>query len=394
MNSACIVAGARTAFGSFGGALKDQHPIELGRLVARAALERSAVAATAVEEVFFGNVLPADSRSIYLARHIALAAEIPIAAPALTLNRLCGSGLEAVAQAAQGVALGRFNIALAGGVETMSLTPYAAYGARWGGRLGDLKLEDLLLAGLTDRYVDMAMGRTAETLAQKYKISRESQDAWAARSQARAAAARDSGRFAKEIVPVSLRVKKQTVEFAADEFIRPDSDAAALARLPAAFLEGGTVTAGNASGINDGASAVVVASESAARAQGLRPLARILGWASVGCAPEEMGIGPVHAIPRALTYAGLKQADIDLFEINEAFAAQTLAVIQALNLDVERTNVNGGAIALGHPLGASGNRVLLSLCHELAERGLRYGVASLCIGGGQGIAMVVENARL
>ncbi len=390
MQESYIIDGARTPFGNFGGALKDVHPIELGRIVSEAALNRSGVSADDVEEVFFGNVIPADARSIYLARHIALQAGVPITSPALTLNRLCGSGLEAVVQAAQGIALDRFECALSGGVESMSQAPYAARGARFGNRLGSAELEDMLLEGLTDKHVDLAMGQTAENLAKIHSIPREEQDEYAARSQSAAEAARDNGVFADEIVPVTLKSRKGDVVVEQDEFIRGKAGAEKLPKLPPAFAKDGTVTAGNASGINDGASAVTIASQAFVEKRGLTPLAKIRGWGVAGCAPDQMGIGPVHAIPRALTMAGVDLNEINLVEVNEAFAAQYLAVEKMLGLKREITNVNGGAIALGHPLGASGNRVLLTLAKELKRRGEKLGVASLCIGGGQGIAMVIE----
>jgi acetyl-CoA C-acetyltransferase len=391
MEKPVIIDGIRTAFGSFGGSLKGHDPIRLGTDLTRHLLEASNIDASEPEEIFFGNVIPNGPDSIYLARHIGLKAGLPISTPALTLNRLCGSGLEAVAQAAGGIALGRLQLAVAGGVENMSQVPFLATGARWGNRLGSAPMVDLLLEGLTDSHVNLPMGGTAENLARAFSISREEQDEWASTSQKRAEAATQAGRLAEEIMPVNVRVKKEEVPFAADEFIRGEAGASGLAKLRPAFQKDGTVTAGNASGINDGASVMLVASETYAKAKGIQPLARILGWAAVGCAPEQMGIGPVHAIPAALKQAGLELSQMDLVEVNEAFAAQYLAVQKQLKLDPARTNVNGGAIAIGHPLGASGNRVLLTLCKELKRRGDRYGVASLCIGGGQGIAMVVES---
>jgi acetyl-CoA C-acetyltransferase len=394
MAVAFILDGLRTPFGNFGGAFKDLHPTELGRIVTGGLLKKTGTPPDAIAEVFFGNVLPADSSSIYLARHIALGAGLPVETPALTVNRLCGSGMEAVVQAAQGILLGRFDLALAGGVESMSSAPYLATGARWGNRLGTSSLEDALLEGLTDRHVNLPMGCTAENLAADFEISREAQDEYAARSQTLTEAARDAGRLAAEILPVSVPARKADVLVEHDEFIRGKAGSAGLAKLRPAFQNDGTVTAGNASGINDGASVTLIASKEAAGRSGLRPLAKIAGFGVAGCAPDRMGIGPAFAIPRALNMAGLELKDMDLIEINEAFAAQYLAVEKTLGLDRERTNVNGGAIALGHPLGASGNRVLLTLCKELERRGGRYGVASLCIGGGQGIAMVVERADL
>lgn len=392
MQAAYVLDGIRTPFGNFGGGLKSLHPTELGRLVTEGLLKQSGVAPADIAEVFFGNVISTDSSSIYLARHIALKAGLPVETPALTVNRLCGSGMEAVIQAVQGIALGRFDLALAGGVESMSQAPYLATGARWGNRLGSSTLEDTLLEGLTDRHVNLPMGCTAENLAVEYKISREAQDEFAARSQAAAERARDAGLLAQEILPVEIPGRKnESTVIEHDEFIRGAAGAQDLGKLKPAFQKDGTVTAGNASGINDGASATLIASEAAVKKSGRPALAKILGYAVAGCPPEKMGIGPAMAIPKALAMAGLQVKDMDLIEVNEAFAAQYLAVEQALGLDREKTNVNGGAIALGHPLGASGNRVLLTLCKELVRRGGKYGVASLCIGGGQGIAVVVER---
>lgn len=391
MPHALLIDGIRTPFANFGGSLGGAHPTDMGIHVTKALLERTGAHPADVEELIFGNVLLVDSRSPYLARHVALGAGLAVSTSALVVNRLCGSGLEAVVQAAVNIQLGRTNLAVAGGSENMSMAPYLATQARWGSKLGDVPLEDLLQGGLTDRRVNMVMGQTAERLASKHSISREEQDAWALTSQTRAEAAIQSGKFAEEIAPVELPGRKGPTLFSTDEFVRGAAAGEKLASLRPVFEKEGTVTAGNASGINDGASAMLVASEDYARDRQLKPLARIVAWASQGCEPAEMGIGPAVAIPAALKFAGLKLDQMDLVEVNEAFAAQYLAVQKTLSLDPQRTNVNGGAIAIGHPLGASGNRVLLTLCRELARRGGKYGVASLCIGGGQGIAMVVEN---
>ncbi len=387
--AAYILEGRRLPVGSFLGSLKGFGPVELGVLAAKAALSAGGVDPAKVSSLICGNVVPTGPESLYLARHIALKSGLPVDSSALNVNRLCGSGLEAVAQAAWNIASGE-DLSLALGVESMSQAPYLAAGVRTGIRYGDGKLIDLLSSALTDPYIGQAMGRTAETLAQEYSISRKDQDDWALTSQTRAEQAQKSGKLSDEITPVDVREGKETKSFARDEFVRGESAGAKLASLPAVFLENGTVTAGNASGINDGASAVIVCSERYLQSSGKKPLARILGWASRGCPPEKMGIGPVHAIPAALAQAGLSQDKIQLWEINEAFAAQFLAVAKALQLNPEITNVNGGAVAIGHPLGASGNRILLGLVKELKRRGLKYGCASLCIGGGQGIAMVVE----
>ena len=392
MNEAYLVDGTRTPFGTFGGSLKDKSPADLGTHVTRETLELTGISADQIDEIFFGNVIPTDSNSIYLARHIGLKSALPQSSPALTLNRLCGSGLESVVQAASSIMLGRIQAAIAGGVEIMSQAPYISTGARWGNQYGNATLEDMLFNGLTDNYVNLPMGGTAENLAEKYKISREEQDEWAGISQSRAEKARVDGLLAQEITPVILKTRKGDVEFKDDEFIRGAASIPKLPNLKPVFKkEGGTVTAGNASGINDGASAVAVASGEFVKAQGLQPLARIIGFASRGCDPSMMGIGPVNAIPEALKMAGKTLADMDLMEVNEAFAAQFLSVQKELGLDKEKTNVNGGAIAIGHPLGASGNRVLLTLAKELKRRDGKFGVASLCIGGGQGIAMVIES---
>lgn len=388
-----ILNGARTPFGKFGGGLKDVTAVDLGVIATRAALERSGVTAEQVDHVIFGNVVQSDPTAIYLARQIGIKSGVPIETPALTVNRLCGSGLQAVVNAAEQILLGESRMVVAGGAENMSQIPYVLPNARWGYRMGDNQVTDLMTAALYDSCAKISMAETAENLAEEYTISREAQDAFALRSQQLAGAAQASGRLAQEIVPVPLNDKKQTV-IEHDEHLRPDTQLEKLASLKASFKKNGTVTAGNASGINDGAAALVITTAEHAEELGLQPLARIKSWASVGVPPEKMGIGPVPAIQKALQRAGLELADMDLIEVNEAFAAQYLSVEKALGLDPDKTNVNGGAIAIGHPLGASGARVLLSLMLELQNRGQRYGVASLCIGGGQGIAMVIENARL
>ena len=388
-----FLSGVRTGFGTFGGALKDLSATDLGAIAARAALERSGVEPSDVGHVVFGNVLQTSSDAIYLARHVGLRAGLPIETPAVTVNRLCGSGFEAVAQAAQQIILGESHVVLAGGTESMSQAPHVVRGARWGLRLGPAgQLEDSLWEALRDPSCGLSMAETAENLATKYRISRQAVDCYAARSQAAAAAAWERGVFADEVVPVSIqnRKTKQSEEWAADEHMRPGTTIEALAKLPPYFKKDGVVTAGNASGISDGAAALVMTSERYAEQRGLRPIGRLLGWASAGVDPAYMGIGPVPASKKALERAGLTLDDMDLVEINEAFGAQYLAVEQELGLDRERTNVDGGAIALGHPLGASGARITLHLLHALRLRGGRYGLGSACIGGGQGAAVVVE----
>ena len=388
-----FLSGVRTGFGTFGGALKDLTATDLGVIAARAALDRSGVEPAAIGHVVFGNVLQTSADAIYLARHIGLRSGLPIETPALTVNRLCGSGFEAVAQAAQQIVLGESEAVLAGGTESMSQAPHVVRGARWGLRLGPAApLEDTLWEALRDPSCGLSMAETAENLATRYKISRQAVDCYAARSQAAAAAAWQAGGFADEVVPVSIQNRKtrQTEEWAADEHMRPGTTLDALAKLPPYFKKDGVVTAGNASGISDGAAALVMSSERFAVERGLEPIGRLLAWASVGVDPAYMGIGPVPAARKALARAGLRLEDMDLIEVNEAFAAQYLAVEQELGLDRERTNVDGGAIALGHPLGASGARITLHLLHALRRRGGRYALGSACIGGGQGAAVIVE----
>jgi acetyl-CoA acyltransferase 2 len=388
-----FLSGARTGFGTFGGALKDLSATDLGAFAARAALERGGVEANSVDHVVFGNVLQTSADAIYLARHIGLRAGAPIETPAVTVNRLCGSGFEALAQAAQQIVLGESELVLAGGTESMSQAPHVVRGARWGLRLGPAApLEDSLWEALRDPACGLSMAETAEKLAEQYGISRQAVDCYAARSQACAAAGWASGAFAEEVVPVPLQNRKsrQTEAWAADEHMRPGTTVDALAKLPPYFKKDGVVTAGNASGICDGAAALLVASGRFAAERGLRPLGRLLSWASAGVEPSIMGIGPAPAARKALARAGLKLEEMDLVEVNEAFAAQYLAVEQELGLDRERTNLDGGAIAIGHPLGASGARITLHLLHALRRRGGRYGLGSACIGGGQGAAVIVE----
>jgi len=387
-----IIHGARTPFGKFGGGLKDLSAVQLGSLTATEAMKRSKVDPEQVDHVIFGNVVQSGPDAIYLARHIAMQTGMKVETPALTVNRLCGSGLESVVLAAQQVLLGESRIVVAGGAENMSQIPYVLPNARWGYRMGDNQVRDMMTAALVDSCANVSMAQTAENLAEEYSISREAQDEFAYLSQQRAAAAMASGRLVQEIVPVHLNDKHKTV-IDQDEHPR-QTTLEKLNSLKASFSKNGTVTAGNASGINDGAGAVVVTTAEEAKALGVEPLARIKSWASVGVPPEKMGIGPVPATQKALSRANLSVGDIDLFEVNEAFAAQYLSVEKALGLDRDKVNVNGGAIALGHPLGASGTRVLLTLMLELQAQQKRLGVATLCIGGGQGIAMVIENAQL
>jgi len=391
MKDVVIIDGARTAFGTFGGGLRDVSATDLGVAAAKGAIERSKIEPGRIDHVIFGNVLQTSGDAVYLARHIGLKSGLPEEVPALTVNRLCGSGLQAVLLGMQEIQLGQAEFVLAGGTENMSMAPHQIRGARWGIPLGEQKLEDYLWVALVDSYNGLGMANTAENLARKYGITRDEADAFAHRSHTLAAQARESCRFSDEIVPVETKSKKGTLLVDKDEHIRPDTTRESLAKLVARFEEGGTVTAGTASGINDGAAAVIIASAEAAQRAGLRPLARIVSGGVCGVDPDIMGIGPAPSSRQALERAGLQVGDMDLVEINEAFATQYLAVEKDLGLDRERTNVNGGAIALGHPLGASGARLALTLAYELRKREKRYGLASLCIGGGQGIAAVIER---
>ncbi|HET8674819.1 MAG TPA: acetyl-CoA C-acetyltransferase [Blastocatellia bacterium] len=385
-----ILSGARTPMGEYGGALKDLSAIELGAIAARAAIERGGISPDQIDHTVVGNAMQTSGDAIYGARHVALKAGVPVDKPALTVNRLCGSGVQSIVSAAQMIQLGEANAALAGGMESMSQAPHVIRGARWGFRLGEGKLEDSLMVALLDTHCGLYMAQTAENLARKHTISREEQDEYALLSQKRAAAAWESGRLKEEVVPVELKTRKGTTLFEQDDHMRPDTTLEGLARLKPAFSKDGLVTAGNASGIVDGAAALVIADEETARRLESRPLGRIVSWGLAGVPPEIMGIGPVPASQKALAAAGLSLEQIDLVEVNEAFAGQYLAVERELGLDRERTNVNGGAIALGHPLGASGTRLVLTVLMELRRRGKKYGLATACIGGGQGIAMIVE----
>jgi len=391
MREIVILGGARTAFGTYGGALRDVSATDLGIVAAKGALERSKVSPDKIDQVIFGNVLQTSGDAVYFARHIGLKAGLPIEAPALTINRLCGSGLQAILLAAQEIQLGQADFVLAGGAEAMSMAPHMIRGARWGLPLGEQKLEDYLWVALVDSYNGLGMANTAENLGRKYGISRQAADEFAYRSHMLAAKARESCRFSEEIVPVEVKTRKGVTVVDKDEHIRPDTSMEILGKLVARFEKDGTVTAGNASGINDGAAALVVASAEAAENAGLKPIARLVSGGVCGVDPDIMGIGPAPSSRQALKRAGLGIADMDLVEINEAFATQYLAVEKDLGLDRDKTNVNGGAIALGHPLGASGARLALTLITELGKRKGTYGLASLCIGGGQGIAAVFER---
>ena len=391
MNDVLILGGARTPMTDYTGSLKDISALELGAIASRSAFEKTGVKPEWIEHAVFGNVLQTSSDAIYGARHVALKAGVPQEVPALTVNRLCGSGIQAAVNGAQLIQLGEAGMVLTGGIESMSQAPHIMRGLRTGLRLGQGKLEDYLYEALLDPYCGLFMAQTAEKCAAKYNISREEQDAYAIRSQQTAAAAWAAGKFAAEIAPVEIKSRKGVTVVDKDDHLRPETTMEGLAKLPAAFSKDGTVTAGNASGIVDGGAALILSSEAAAKDKGLTPLGRIVTWAYVGVDPSYMGMGPAPATRLALSRAGMTLDQIDLIEVNEAFAGQYLAVEKELGLDRDKTNVNGGAIALGHPLGMTGTRLLLTLTHELGRQGKKYGLATACIGGGQGIAMIVER---
>ena len=386
-----VLGGKRTPMGEYVGALKDISAIDLGAIASRAALETTGVAAEEVDHTIIGNALQTSGDAIYGARHVALKAGVPFDRPALTVNRLCGSGIQSIVSGAQMIQLGEARTCLVGGMESMSQAPHVIRGARSGFALGQGKLEDSLMVALLDTYCNTPMAGTAENLARKFEIGRDVQDEYALRSQQAAKRALDAGIFAEEITPVEIKNRKGTTLFDHDDHMRPETTMEGLAKLRPAFSKDGFVTAGNASGIVDGAASLVIAGEEFVKAKDLKPLGRIVSWAYAGVEPEYMGIGPVPASLQALEKAGLKLSDMDLVELNEAFAAQYLAVEQELGLDREKTNVNGGAIALGHPLAATGTRLVLTMLLELRRRNGRYGLATACIGGGQGIAMVCER---
>jgi acetyl-CoA acyltransferase 2 len=386
-----ILGGKRTPMGEYVGALKDVSAIDLGAVAARGALETTRVSPDEIDHTVFGNALQTSGDAIYGARHVALKAGVPFQRPALTVNRLCGSGIQSIISGAQMIQLGEAGTCLVGGMESMSQAPHVIRGARSGFALGQGKLEDSLMVALLDTYCNTPMAGTAENLARKFDISREEQDKYALRSQIEAKRAKDSGYLAEEIVPVEVKTRKGNVLVDQDDHLRPETTLEGLAKLKSAFAKDGFVTAGNASGIVDGAAALVIAGEEFIKGRDLTPMGRIVSWAYAGVEPEIMGIGPVPATRDALKKAGLTINDLDLVEVNEAFASQYLAVEKELGLDRARTNVNGGAIALGHPLGATGTRLVLTVLQELHRRGGRYALATACIGGGQGIAMVVER---
>ncbi|MFO7586663.1 MAG: acetyl-CoA C-acetyltransferase [Gemmatimonadota bacterium] len=386
-----FLSAVRTPFGTFGGSLKDLSATELGIHASRAAIERAGADASEYDEVFFGNVIQTSADAVYLARHVGLNAGLPDVVPALTLNRLCGSGFQAVIDGAESILLGGARLCLTGGTESMSQAPHVVRGARWGLKLGPAQpFEDCLWEALTDTYCGFSMAQTAENLAEEYDISREEVDVYALRSQRLATAAWDEGRLAEEVVPVPLLKRGKEVPFERDEHLRPDTTIEALASLRPYFKKDGLVTAGNASGIGDGAAALVIADDEFAAAHGLRPVGTLVSWGVAGVPPRIMGIGPAPAARMALERAGLGLDDLALIEVNEAFAPQYVAVERELGLDRDKVNVNGGAIALTHPLGATGARITTTLLHELRRRGGGYGLGSACIGGGQGIAVLVR----
>jgi acetyl-CoA acetyltransferase family protein len=389
-----FLSGVRTPFGTFGGAFKDISAVDLTVHAAKAAIERAGIAPTAVQHAIFGNVVQSTADTVYFARHVALKSGCAIETPALTVNRLCGSGFQAVVSGAQDILLGESEVCLVGGGESMSTTPHVARGIRWGTPLGKSPpLEDVLWEALTDSYVGLAMGQTAENLAERYQLDRSCVDAFALRSQRLAREAWESGVFDDEVIAVPVKNPKtrQVEDFRRDEHMRPDTTAEGLARLKPVFRPDGVVTAGNASGIGDGAAALVITSAAYARQHKLAPLGRLVAWGVAGVDPAIMGIGPVPASKIALERAQMSLEEMDLVEVNEAFAPQACAVERELGIDRDRLNVHGGAIALSHPLGASGARITVHLLHALRAQGKRYGLGSACIGGGQGIAVIVES---
>jgi acetyl-CoA C-acetyltransferase len=386
-----VLSGVRTAVGRYGGSLKDTPPTELAAAVVREAVGRAGVEPADVGHVVFGNVIHTETRDMYLSRVAAIEGGLPVETPAFTLNRLCGSGLQAIVSAAQLVKLGDAEVALAGGAESMSRGLYGLPGLRWGQRMGEASAQDMMVGALTDPFDDCHMGVTAENVAGQWGVSREDQDALAVESHQRAARATSEGRFKDQILPIELKSKRGSTVFDTDEHIRPDVSLEGMAKLRPVFDKNGTVTAGNAAGINDAAAAMVLADRAAAEARGLAPLGRLVAYAHAGVEPRFMGIGPVPAVRAVLDRAGLKVDDIDVFEVNEAFAAQALAVMRDLGLPPERTNPNGSGVSLGHPIGATGCILTVKALYELERTGGRRALVTMCIGGGQGIAAVFER---
>jgi acetyl-CoA C-acetyltransferase len=387
-----ILSGVRTAIGDYGGSLKDFAPSDLAARVVREAVSRAKVDPNDVGQCVFGNVIHGEAKDMYISRLACVNGGLPHDTGALTVNRLCGSGMQAIVSAAQYVLLGDTDAAVAGGTESMSRAAYASLTQRWGARMGDAKMIDMMVGALTDPFDTVHMGITAENVAAKCSITREQQDAFAVESHKRAAAAIAAGHFKSQILPIELKSKKGPVMFDTDEHVRADSSVEGMGKLKAVFVkENGTVTAGNASGINDAAAAVVLMEKSAAAKKGLKPMARLLAYGHAGIDPKIMGLGPVSAVKRALAKAGLKISDMDVIESNEAFAAQALGVSKELGLDAKKVNPNGGAVALGHPIGATGAILTVKAMYELHRTGGRYGLITMCIGGGQGIAAVIER---
>ena len=386
-----FVAGVRTAIGTFGGSLKDMPPTKLGAAVVREVVKRAGIEAAEVGSIVFGHIINTEPRDMYMARVSGIEGGLPIETPALTVNRLCGSGLQAIVSAAQQILLGDVDIAIAGGAESMSRAPYSLPTERWGQKMGEARVVDMLTGTLMDPFGHGHMGITAENLSAKYNVSRDEQDAFALQSHQRAAAAQAAGYFKDQILPFEIESRKGKVSFATDEHVRTDVTADNLRSLKPVFKKDGTVTAGNASGINDGAAALVLMDAKTAAKKSLKPMARLVSYGIAAVEPSEMGIGPVPAVQIALKRAGLKIADMDVIESNEAFAAQAISVAKNLGFDPAKTNPNGGAVALGHPVGASGAIITIKALYELQRTGKRYGLVTLCIGGGQGIAAVIEN---
>jgi len=387
-----ILSGVRTAIGDYGGSLKDIAPSDLAARVVKEAVARARIDPASVGQCVFGNVIHTEAKDMYLSRLACVNGGLPHGTGALTLNRLCGSGMQAIVSAAQYILLGDTDTAVAGGAESMSRGGYMVPSARWGARMGDAKMMDMMVGALTDPFDTVHMGITAEAVANKCGITREQQDAFAVESHKRAAAATAAGHFKSQILPIELKSKKGPVQFDTDEHIRGDASVEGMAKLRPAFVkENGSVTAGNASGINDAAAAVVLMERKAAEAKGLKPMARLLAYGHAGIDPKIMGLGPVTAVQNALRKAGLKLSDMDVIESNEAFAAQALGVSKELGMDGAKVNPNGGAVALGHPIGATGTILTVKCLYELQRTGKRYGLITMCIGGGQGIAAVIER---
>ncbi|KLI62874.1 acetyl-CoA C-acyltransferase family protein [Aurantiacibacter marinus] len=391
MQDIYILSGARTAIGTFGGTLAKFRPAELGTIVIKEALERAGVAPAKISQTAMGIVIPTQPSDAYVSRVASVNAGIPVESTAMNVNRLCGSGLQAIVSVSQAIALGECDFAIGAGAEVMSHAPHMTNGARYGTKLGDLTLQDGMLGALHDPFENFHMGITAENVAERLSISREEQDALAVESHKRAANATEQGYFKDQIVAVEIQSRKGVTHFDTDEHVRADATMESMAGLRPVFKKDGTVTAGNASGINDGAAAVVLASGKAVDEQGLKPMAKILGWGHAGVDPEVMGLGPVHAVPIALERAGVSLDDIDVIESNEAFAAQACGVAKQLGFDPAKTNPNGSGVSLGHPVGATGAILTVKCMYELKRIGGKYGLITMCIGGGQGIALVIEN---